>query len=74
MRRGLQAIAGGLDLVALVAVTPEAAGAYRIMVFHFAEGSNASGFVARLAGIIKKEVGTGVMVVCGFDARATPAL
>ena len=59
---------------ALRAVTPEAAGAYRIMVFHFAEGSNASGFVAWLAGIIKKEVGTGVMVVCGFDARATPAL
>ena len=27
-----------------------------------------------LAGIIKKEVGTGVMVVCGFDARAMPAL
>jgi hypothetical protein len=23
---------------------------------------------------MKKEVGTGAMVVCGFDARATPAL
>ena len=55
-------------------VSPEIAGAYRILVFHFAEGSNASGFVAWLAGILKKEVGTGAMVVCGFDARATPAL
>ena len=70
----LAAVRDGSTWYALAAVTPEAAGAYRIMVFHFAEGSNASGFVAWLAGIIKKEVGTGVMVVCGFDARATPAL
>ena len=68
------AVRDGSTWYALRAVTPEAAGAYRIMVFHFAEGSNASGFVAWLAGIIKKEVSTGVMVVCGFDARATPAL
>jgi hypothetical protein len=59
---------------ALTSVPPNATGAYRILVFHFAEGSNASGFVAWLAGIIKKEAGTGVMVVCGFDTRATPAL
>ena len=59
---------------ALAAVPPNTAGAYRILVFHFAEGSNASGFVAWLAGIMKKEAGTGVLVVCGFDARATPAL
>jgi len=58
----------------LTAVSPEATGAYRILVFHFAEGSNASGFVAWLAGNMKKEVGTAAMVVCGFDARATPAL
>ena len=70
----LAAVRDGSTWYALTAVTPEATGAYRIMVFHFAEGSNASGFVAWLAGIIKKEVGTGVMVVCGFDARATPAL
>jgi len=70
----LAAVRDGSTWYALAAVTPEAAGAYRIMVFHFAEGSNASGFVAWLAGIIKKEVRTGVMVVCGFDARATPAL
>jgi len=70
----LAAVRDGSTCYALTAVAPEATGAYRILVFHFAEGSNASGFVAWLAGIIKKEVGTGVMVVCGFDARATPAL
>ena len=70
----LAAVRDGSTWYALTAVTPEATGAYRILVFHFAEGSNASGFVAWLAGIIKKEVGTGVMVVCGFDARAMPAL
>jgi hypothetical protein len=59
---------------ALTPVPSNAAGAYRILVFHFAEGSNASGFVAWLAGLMKTEVGTGAMVVCGFDARATPAL
>ena len=70
----LAAVRDGSTWYALAAVTPEAAGAYRIMVFHFAEGSNASGFVAWLAGLMKKEAGTGAMVVCGFDARATPAL
>ena len=59
---------------ALAPVSPEAAGAYRILVFHFAEGTNASGFVAWLAGLMKTEVGSPAMVVCGFDARATPAL
>ena len=59
---------------ALTAVPPNTTGAYRILVFLFAEDSNASGFVAWLAGVMKKEAGTGVMVVCGFDARATPAL
>jgi hypothetical protein len=59
---------------ALTPVAPGAAGAYRIFAFHFAEGTNASGFVAWLASLIKREAGTGVMVVCGFDARASPAL
>jgi len=48
--------------------------AYRILTFHFAEGLNASGFVAWLAALMKKEAATGAMVVCGFDARATSAL
>jgi hypothetical protein len=59
---------------ALAAVSADAAGAYRVLAFHFAEGSNASGFVAWLASLMKREAGTGAMVVCGFDARATPAL
>jgi hypothetical protein len=70
----LAAVRDGSTRYALIPVSPETAGAYRILVFHFAEGPNASGFVAWLAGILKKEVGTGAMVVCGFDARATPAL
>jgi hypothetical protein len=70
----LAAVRDGSAWYALTSVPPEATGAYRIFVFHFAEGSNASGFVAWLAGLMKKEAGTGAMVVCGFDARATPAL
>src|SRR5262245_53480110 len=70
----LAVVRDGSAWYALAAVPPNTAGAYRILVFHFAEGSNASGFVAWLAGIMKKEAGTGVLVVCGFDARATPAL
>ena len=58
---------------ALVPATTDAAGTYRIFAFHFAEGTNASGFVAWLAGLMKREAGTGAMVVCGFDARATAA-
>ena len=59
---------------ALVPATTDAAGTYRIFAFHFAEGTNASGFIAWLAGLMKREAGTGAMVVCGFDARATAAL
>jgi hypothetical protein len=59
---------------ALTPVAPNTAGAYRVLMFHFAEGTHASGFVAWLAALMKKEAGTGAMVVCGFDARATPAL
>ena len=70
----LAVVRDGSAWYALAGVPPNTAGAYRILVFHFAEGSNASGFVAWLAGIMKKEAGTGVLVVCGFDARATPAL
>jgi hypothetical protein len=64
----------GESWAALVPTTADAAGAYRIFAFHFAEGTNASGFVAWLAGLMKSEAGTGAMVVCGFDARATAAL
>src|SRR5882724_7047633 len=70
----LAAVRDGSSWYALTPVSPDAVGAYRVFVFHFAEGSNASGFVAWLAGLMKKEAGTGAMVVCGFDARATQAL
>ena len=70
----LAAVRDGSAWYALTPILPDATGAYRVLVFHFAEGSNASGFVAWLARLMKKEVGTGAMVVCGFDARATPAL
>jgi hypothetical protein len=70
----LAAVRDGAAWYALTPASQGATGAYRILVFHFAEGSNASGFVAWLAGLMKQEAGTGAMVVCGFDARATPAL
>ena len=70
----LAIVRDGSTRYALTPVPPDATGAYRILVFHFAEGLNASGFVAWLAGIMKKKVGTGALVVCGFDARATSAL
>jgi hypothetical protein len=70
----LAAVRDGVSWYALAPVSSDAPGAYRVLVVHFAEGSNASGFVAWLASLMKQEAGTGAMVVCGFDARATPAL
>jgi hypothetical protein len=70
----LATVRDGASWYALAPVTPDSAGAYRVVAFHFAEGSNASGFVAWLAGLMKQDASTGAMVVCGFDARATPAL
>jgi len=71
---GLAVVRDGSAWFALTPVAADTAGAYRILAFHFAEGSNASGFVAWLAAMMKREAGTGAMVVCGFDARATEAL
>jgi hypothetical protein len=68
------AVRDGSAWYALTPVGDGIAGAYRILMFHFAEGTNASGFVAWLAALMKKEAGTGAMVVCGFDARASAAL
>jgi hypothetical protein len=70
----LAAVRDGSAWYALAPVASGTAGAYRILMFHFAEGSNASGFVAWLAALMKKEASTGAMVVCGFDARASSAL
>jgi hypothetical protein len=72
-----EALAAVRDGQAWYALAPErqpGSGSYRVFSFHFAEGTNASGFVAWLAGLMKQEAGTGAMVVCGFDARSTPAL
>lgn len=70
----LATVRDGAAWYALAPVSSDVAGAYRVVAFHFAEGSNASGFVAWLANLMKRDAGTGAMVVCGFDARATPAL
>lgn len=42
---------------------------FRIFSFHFSEGLDNSGFVGWLATKIKKELGTGVFVVCGQNSR-----
>ena len=70
----LAAVRDGSAWYALAARSADAAGSYRVLAFHFAEGSDASGFVAWLAALMKQSAGTGAMVVCGFDARATPPL
>ena len=67
----LAVVRDGLTWYALTESSPDVEGSYRILVFHSAEGMNASGFVAWLAGLMKREARTGAMVVCGFDARAT---
>ena len=68
----LAAVRDGASWAALLPANAEADGAYRIFAFHFAEGSNASGFVAGLIAHERKR--TGAMVVCGYDVRATDAL
>lgn len=39
--------------------------AFKIICFHFEPGLDNSGFVGWLASLIKEEVGTGVVVICG---------
>jgi hypothetical protein len=70
----LAAVKDGNAWYALAPAIKGDKGSYRVFLFHFAEGTNASGFVAWLASLMKQDAGTGVMVVCGFDARNTPAL
>jgi hypothetical protein len=41
----------------------------RVFVFHFPEGVDNSGFVGWLASHLKAALGTGVLVVCGFNSR-----
>jgi len=41
----------------------------RVFLFHFAPGLDNSGFVGWLASHLKAALGTGVVVVCGFNSR-----
>jgi Family of unknown function (DUF6196) len=48
---------------------PEASDTFVLMCFHFDANIPNSGFVGWLASIFKQRLGTGVMVVCGQNAR-----
>ena len=65
----LAAVRDGSTWYALAAVTPEAAGAYRIMVFHFAEGSNASGSTHNSGGADNTQKGVSGAVVVAVSGR-----
>lgn len=45
-----------------------------VVSFNFSEGASASGFVGWLATHLKQQANTGVVVICGKDARNTPGL
>jgi hypothetical protein len=47
---------------------------YRVVSFHFREGTDAAGFVAWLAGHLKRSAGTGAVVICGKDRCDSPEL
>src|SRR5262245_60834885 len=49
-------------------------GSHKVVSFHFAEELSASGFVGWLASHLKRSIGTGVIVICGRDARGGPGL
>lgn len=44
-------------------------GSGRLLSFHFPSELDNSGFVGWLAGLLKRELGTGVFVVCGQNSR-----
>src|SRR5215813_11638452 len=56
------------------APTSTSAQRYRVVSFHFKEGTDAAGFVAWLAAHLKRSAGTGSVVICGKDRRETPEL
>ena len=56
------------------APTGGAAQRYRVVSFHFKEGTDAAGFVAWLAAHLKRSAGTGAVVICGKDRRDTPEI
>jgi Family of unknown function (DUF6196) len=50
-------------------VTVSGAERLRVFMFHFPAGVDNSGFVGWLAGHLKAVLGTGVLVVCGFNSQ-----
>jgi uncharacterized protein DUF6196 len=48
---------------------PDAAETFGLFSFHFRDGLDNSGFVGWLASTLKRELGTGVFVVCGQNSR-----
>ena len=65
----LAVVRDGSAWYALTSAPPNATGAYRILVFHFAEGSNASGFVAWLAGMNQERPGAAQATGLGVARR-----
>ena len=53
----------------LKAAGAEASEPFGLFSFHFREDMDNSGFVGWLASILKRELGTGVFVVCGQNSR-----
>ena len=47
---------------------------YRVVSFHFSEGTDAAGFVAWLATHLKRTAQTGSVVICGKDQRDSAEL
>ena len=48
---------------------PNAVERFALFSFHFPPGVDNSGFVGWLAGQLKRQLGTGVFVVCGQNSR-----
>lgn len=53
----------------LKAAGPDATESFGLFSFHFRDGLDNSGFVGWLASTLKRELGTGVFVVCGQNSR-----
>jgi hypothetical protein len=73
--RAVACVRDGDHWFQLVPMRPESSAlTYTVFSLHFAEAMSASGFVGWLASHLKRTVGTGVIVVCGRDARQSDAL
>jgi hypothetical protein len=55
-------------------LSPRSDPGYKVFSFHFSPSISASGFVGWLASDLTRTVGTGVIVICGKDAREMPEL